>query len=50
MTIDRAGPRRDVRIDWFVRFEIKRNFLLLAFISQDGTDEKHETIWWNSVV
>jgi hypothetical protein len=33
-----------------VRFEIEGDLLFFAFIGQDGTDEQHKTVGWNSIV
>lgn len=40
----------DVRVDGLVRLKIKRNFLFLAFVSEDRADEEHEAVGGHSVV
>jgi hypothetical protein len=45
-----TGTINDIRVDWFMRFKIERNFFLLPFISQDRADKQHETIGWHTIV
>lgn len=39
-----------IRIDWFMRFKIERNFFLFAFVGEDSTNKQHETIGRHAIV
>lgn len=41
---------RDTRIDWFVRFEVKGNLLLLAFIRKDRAYKENQAVRGHTVV